>query len=180
MKKESWISKLNMNSYFSLIGLFLLWGTIQINFDPTEFLRIIVPILFASSFVLLGVFALTEIRKTIKEHYSRKTRNILKDIEGIRERQKHENLEDQIVTDQEILSLRESLRGFRRNYFENCVVYSAIFFSITLLLTFIDVGSYFEMSNLVPIFFFLFIGLFYFSKMLQSIFLALNIVKLDD
>ena len=180
MKKENWISRLEMKSWFFIIGIFLLWGMNQINFDPTDFLRIVLPILLFSSFGLLGIFALTEVRKTVKEHYSRKTKNIQRDMEGMRQRQKHEELEEQIKTDQEILSLRESLRGFKRNYFENCVIYSAILFTIALLLTFIDLGLYIQVPNSILIALFFLSGLFYFSKMIQSIFFALNIIKLDN
>ncbi|MBC8435244.1 hypothetical protein H8D91_01955 [archaeon] len=174
------IKKLDLKSWYYIIGFLLLLGMNQITFDPTDFLRLLTPILLAASFVLLGVFALTEIRKTIKKNYSTKTRNILVEIEGMRIRQKQEDLEGQIRTDQEILSLRESLKGFKRTYFENCVVYSAILFAITLLLTFIDLGKYLQIPNMVPLVVFFFWGLFYFSRMLQSIFFALNIVHLED
>jgi len=180
IKEESWINKLNINNWFWIIGILVLIGINQLKFDPTGFLRIIAPILLASSFVLLGVFALTEIRKTIKEHYARESKSILRDIEGMRERQKYENLETQIKLDQEILSMRESLKGLKRNYFEKCAVYSSILFTITLLLTFIDAGAYLQIPNLVLLVLFFFWGLFYFAKMVQSIFFALNIVRIDD
>ena len=98
----------------------------------------------------------------------------------MRTRQKYESLEEQIITDQEILSLRESLKGFKRDYFERCVVYSAILFSITLLLTFVDLGIYLQIPNLVFMVVFFLWGLYYFSEMLLSIFFALNIIKLDN
>jgi len=180
MERENWISKISMKSWFCIIGFLILLGMNQIGFDPTSFFRIITPILLASSFVLLGVFALTEIRKSIKEHYSSKSKSILRDIEGMRERQKYEDLGEQIKTDQEILDLRESLRGFKRNYFENCVIYSAILFAVTLLLTFVDIGVYLQIPNFIFVVIFFLMGLYYFSKMLQSIFFALNIVQLNN
>lgn len=171
--------KLSLKSSMWLIGILILLLFTYINFDPTIFLQRVIPILLGSSFVLLGIFALTEIRKTIKEHYARYTKNTLKDIEGLRSRQEHQELEDQIKADEEILTLRQSLIGYKRNYFERCVIYSTILFAIALLSTFIDFGSYIKIPNLVVMIFFTFWGLFYFSKMLQAIFVALNIVKLD-
>ena len=170
-------NKINLSSYIWIIGMLVLLFFTYIKFDPTAFFRILIPILFASSFVLLGVFALTEIRKSIKERYSTETKNILRDIDGLREKQKHEDLEKQIEIDQEILSLRESLKGLKRNYFERCIVYSTILFAIAILSTFVDFGSYIKISNLIVMVFFSFWGLFYFSKMIQSIFMALNIIK---
>jgi hypothetical protein len=179
IKQEAWLNKLDMKSWFWIIGIIGVFGINQIGFNPIDYLRIIAPILLTSSFVLLGVFALTEIRKTIKEHYSRRTKSILRDIEGMREKQKYEDLDSQIKLDQEILSMRESLKGFERNYFEKCVVYSSVLFAIALLLTFIDLGKYLQVPNLVPLILFFFWGLFYFAKMLQAIFFALNIINLD-
>jgi len=177
---KKWFGNFDMRSWFFVIGIFLLWGMTQINFNPVEYLRLVAPILLGASFVLLGVFAIADIRKTIKEHLSRKTRNTLKDIEGMRHRQEHKDLEEQISIDREVLSLRESLRGFKRTYFENCVIYSAILFAITLLLTFIDIGVYIQTSNFILMVIFFLWGLYYFARMLQYIFFALNIVKLDD
>jgi len=180
MKKiKNILDSLTLKFCIWIIGIIVILLFNYIKFDPTNFFRLLIPILLFSSFALLGVFAFPDIRKSIKEHYHRGTKNILNDIEGMRKRQEYENLEKQINTDQEILNLRESLRGFRRDYFERCVIYSAILFAIALLSTFTDFGSYIEIPNLVVIIFFFFWGLFYFSKMIHSIFIALNIIKLD-
>lgn len=179
IKKHSIFERLDLKSWVGGIGIIFLVLLNYTKFDPTDFFRIVIPILLASSFVLLGVFALPEIRKSIKEDYARKNKNTLMDIDGMRERQKMEDLEEQIKMDRDILDLRESLRGFKRNSFERFVIYSAILFAISLLLTFIDIGLYLQVSNSVIITLFFFWGLFYFIKMINSIFFALNIIKLD-
>jgi len=171
--------KLNLKSITWITGIVVLIAFTYLKFDPVNFFQILIPILFGSSFILLGILASGDMNKKVKEHYSRGSKSILGKIEEIRAKQKYQNLREQIASDEKILSLRESLKGFERNYFEMCVIYSSILFAIAFLSTFIDLGSYIDVSNLVIIVFFSFWGLFYFSKMLQAIFIALNIVNLD-
>ena len=171
--------KLDLNSLMWILGIFVLWAFTYLKFEPTDFFRVLLPILIVSSFAFLGILASGEMNKKVKEHYSRQSKNILKEIKAIQMRQENKTLDEQIKSDEDILDLRRSLKGFVRNYFERCVVYSAILFSIAFLSTFIDIGSYLSISNLVVMVFFSFWGLFYFSKMFQSIFVALNIVELD-
>ena len=181
-KTKNILEKLDLKSWMWIIGIIFLalvtYSKIDLT-DLTDFFKILIPILLGSSFILLGVFALTEIRKSIIDKYSRETKGILRDIEGMRERQKHEELKEQIKTDQEILNLRNSLKGIGRSSFQKSVIYSAVLFTITLFLTFVDIGSYIQISNLVIITFFFFSGLFYFSKIIKAIFFALTIMKLD-
>jgi hypothetical protein len=179
MEKQNILNKLNLNSWIWIIGIIVLAFFTYIKFNPADFFRILIPILIAASFALLTVFALTEVRKLVKEYYSRETKNILRDIEGMKARQEHEEIDNKIETEREILSQMESLKGFKRNYFEKCVIYSSILFTIALLSTFINFGSYIGLSNTVIIMFFFFSGLFYFSKMIQAIFVALNIIRID-
>jgi len=162
-----------------ILGILVLLAFTYLKFDPIDFLRVLLPILIVSSFAFLGILASGEMNKKIKEHYSRQSKNVLRKIKAIQMKQEHKTLDEQIRLDEDILDLRRSLKGFVRNYFEKCVVISTIFFTIAFLFTFIDIGSYLSISNLVVIVFFSFWGLFYFSRMLQSIFVALNIVKLD-
>jgi len=179
-KRESILKKLDLKYWMWIIGVAFLVLLTYIKFNPTDFIRVLAPILLTTSFLLRGIFASPEIRKSIIEDFSRKNKNTLRDIEGMRERQKMEDLEEQIRTDKDILYLRESLRGFKRTSFQKFVIYSAILFTITFLLTYMDIGQYIQMPNLIIITFFFFSGLFYFTRMINSIFFALNIIKTEE
>jgi len=174
MNKEKWLHKLNMQSWFYIIGLIILIFFNYVRFDPTEFFRILSPILIVSSFAFLGILAISEIRHSIKEYSSKKTNEILREIEGLRKRQITENLEDQIITDKDILNLRESLRNFKNNYFERYITYSTILFAFTLLSTFVNFGLYIDISNMVVMVIFFLWGLFYFCQMLKTIFISMR------
>ena len=105
----------------------------------------------------------------------------MQDVKGLRAKQDYpEDINKKIRIEKEILELMESLKGYERNYFEKCVIYSSILFAFALLTTYVDFGKYIDLSNSAIIVFFSFFGLYYFSKMIQAIFFALNIVKTDQ
>lgn len=168
----------NLQNILFILGAGTLFLFAYFNFNPTNFLRVLFPILITASIMFIGIFAITEVRKTIKENYKRNTKNILQEINSLRAQQENKPLEDQIKMDEKILTLRQSLKGFRRNNFELCVIYSSIIFSLGLLSTFMNLEKI-KVSNVLVMIVFFYWGLFYFIKMMQSIFNALNIVQVD-
>ena len=61
--------KPSMQTIFFIVGLILLFGVHQTQFDPTKLILNLSIILLAFPLALLGIFAHPKTRKLIKEHY---------------------------------------------------------------------------------------------------------------
>jgi hypothetical protein len=172
MSLNQWLKEVEMKSWFMLIGIVVLVLFSYIKLEVSELIKILAPIFIASSVVLLGVFALDNIRKSIWEHYSKKRNEIIRQIEIMRKNQAVEDLKQQIVSDRNISYLRESLEGFQNNRFERCLIFSIVLFGISFIATFIDITLYVNIPNLVLQVVSFMWGLYYFSQMLSAIFVS--------
>lgn len=168
--------KPSMQTTFLIGGLVLLWGIHQIRFDPTKLILILSVIFLVFPLTLLGIFANPKIRNSIKKHYWIERSCTLAKIDGLRKRQeKIEDIEEQIGIDQDILSLRETMRGYKDNRFERCIIYALLLFMVTISLTFFDLGTYINISNTIFLIIFFLWGLYYVFDMIKSLFFSFNI-----
>ncbi len=168
--------KPTMQTWFFIIGILILWGVHQIQFNPTILIRYLAIAFIIFPLTLLAIFSNPKTRNSIKKFYWIERGVTLEEIKKLRKKQeKITDIKEQIEIDQEILSLREGMRSVVDNRFEKCIFYTLILFILTISLTFFDFGIYVNTSNLVfQIIFFLW-GLYYIFDMIKSLFFSFNI-----
>jgi len=168
--------KPSMQTIFFVVGVIFLFGMNYAQFDPTKLIFTLSIIFLVFPLTLLGIFASPKIRRSVKKHYWIERECISEEIRKLRNKQeKLDDIDKQIKIDQEILSLREEMRSFRENRFERCILYSLILFTLSIFLTFFDLGGYINTPNQVLLVIIFLWGVYYVFYMVQSIFFSFNV-----
>ena len=170
-----WVKKITMQTWFFIIGIFILWAIEQTGFDPKALVLTLSVVFLIFPLTFLGMFVSSKVRGSLKRNYFFERERTLVEINGLRKKQDDiEDMEELIKIDQEILSLREGMRLFKDNRFERCIIYSLILFIISVALTFFDFGSYINTSNSVILIIFFLWGLYYIFQMIEAIFFSFD------
>jgi len=168
--------KSTLQTWFLIIGILLLWGMTQIQFDPTSLIRTLSLALIIFPLTLLVIFAHPKTRNSIKKHYWIERECTLAEIKNLRRKQEEiENLEEQITIDGEILDLRKAMRSIKDNRFENCMRFSLLLFIISITFTFFDLGNLVHISNAIFQIIFFIWGFYYVFYMIESLFFSFNL-----
>jgi hypothetical protein len=168
--------KPTIQTYFIVIGLFLLWGVHQIEFDPTILIRYVSVAFSLAPLTFLGIIASNNTRKKIKEHYSHERDSINQEIKNLRKEQdKAQNVNEKLKIHEDIKYLIEEMEKVSEDRFENCIKNSLILFIITLISTFINLGMFISTSNATIQIILCLGGLYYVSEMISSLFYSFKI-----
>jgi len=165
--------KLSMQTWFFIGGLVVLWFIQSKNIDPSGPLKILSGIFLAFPFILLTVFAVPYIRTSIKRYYRKERDQINRNIKEIRkEQEKITDIKKLIELDQEVLTAREELRGVKSNRFEKSSIYSIVWFSLSLLIIYLDLGIYLDIQSKIIGTIAFFVGVYYLSIMIKALFVV--------
>ncbi len=157
-----------MYTIFVIGGLIILWFVSTKNINPSEPLKVVSIVLLTFPLILLGIFAIPSIKKSIKKYYKEGRDEINQKIKNIREEQgKINDIEELINLDKEVVFLREGLRGMQSNRFEKSSIFSAIWFIVTLFILYLDLGIYLNIATKTLGTITFLVGVYYLADMIK-------------
>jgi len=163
--------KPNLQTIFIVGGAVLLWFISSKGLDMSGLLILLSSIFLAFPLILLSIFIVPSIRKSIKNHYKIRRKEINKEIIKLRKEQdKITDLKELIDIDQEIGQIRLGLLGVKSTRFERCIAGTLILFTLTISVFYLDLGILIDTSNNILSTVFFVWGLYYLTEMLKTIF----------
>jgi hypothetical protein len=165
--------KPSIQTCFFIVTIAILWFINLKSIDPSTPLKIISSIFLTFPIALLAIFAIPKIKVAIKDYYKKQRDKINIKIKDIRsEQERIEDVSKLIDLDEEILYLREELKGVQSNRFEKSSLFSIVWFTFTIFVFYLNLGTYISTpTNLLGTITFS-TGLYYLSIMFRSIFIA--------
>ncbi len=162
--------KPNMQTWFFILGIVILYLINLKNIDPSGALKIISIPLLTLPFILLGIYAITQIKNRIRENYKKEHDKIMDEIKELRsEQNKSKDDNEYIAIERDILFSAGKLTGVQSDRFEKISIISFIWFLITLFILYLDLGTYINIqSKIIGIIAFL-IGIYYLSDMFKAL-----------
>ena len=166
---------LSHGTIFIIITLVALWFINSKNIDPSRLISILSGIFLLFPLSLLGIFAFPNIRKSIKKNYGMERKKIFDEIKATRkEQEKIKDIDKLIEMEEAILDSMGGLTGIQNDRFEKSAVWALIFFALALSSTYIDIGTYLNISNSSTMVIFFFSGLYNLSKMMKDLLIVLK------
>lgn len=158
---------------FLCIGSLVLISSKEINISIA--LTSISLALLVFPLTLLGIFAIPNVRKSIKKYYLDQRSYIQEDIGALRKKQ--EKIKDPnklIEIDEEILNARSGLLNFQDNRFGKGIVLGIMFLIVTLLIFYLNLGNYLDINNQMLGVVFFFSGTYWIAESIETLIYAFD------
>lgn len=163
------------------IAAILIWFALLIligksGINQSERLFILSAGLILLPISLLTIYALTKIKTSILSRYSNFRKEKEKEIKKLREKEeKEKDIKKQIEITEEILILKQTISSFQSNRLIRHIIFSLGWFLIAIFSSMMDLSKFITgIQNWTITFTLLWIGLYYSSKILIDILIALK------
>lgn len=165
--------KPTIQTYFLILGVIFVLFVQSKDLDISEPFKILSGIFISFPLLLLAIFAVSNIKISVKNYYQEKKDNINNLIKQLRNQQEKMTDTNKLLDlDREIIIKREELKGVQSNRFEKSSIFSIIWFIISFLIFYLKLGIYINLSsNILGLITFL-IGSYYIAEMLNALFIA--------
>jgi ABC-type multidrug transport system fused ATPase/permease subunit len=162
--------KPNLQTLFFILGFVILYFINLKNIDPSEALKVISIPLLTLPFILLGIYAITNIKNGIRKYYQKEHNKIMDKIKELRLKQtKSQNDNEFISLERDILYAAGELNDVQSDRFEKNSIVSAFWFLVTIFILYLDLGTYINIpSKTLGVVSFL-VGIYYLSDMLKAL-----------
>ena len=154
-----------IKKWYALVAFLILIALAYFGFESAQKLFQISLVFIVIPILLLTVYAITGIKKSVRFQYNYYRNELSQKIKKLRKKQdKIRDWKKLAELDEEILSLRQEEGEFQDDRFIKLIFYSLIWFGITALLFLFDLEKVIDIQNWVIMYISFAIGIYHLAK----------------